>query len=522
MVSHDRRRPRFARKLPSTTTKRPQQQERKAPITNHSHDENPSSAAALLARVEAHPLTAPGEPLAFESRLAADNGWTLGHAVRVVREYRRFLVLTQVAGSPVCPSDDVDQAWHLHITRTADYERFCREALGRFLHHHPAAPGADEHQRHRGMYVGTLAHYRRAFEADAPADVWPDVDARFAPARDDRGATISLQGFGIPAFVFLACVAAVALLAVALNLLGVMDASHGLSGPQFLRIAVPATFALLVLAFLSTRPFVGRRPRDTLDVYEAAWLAGGSTRVAATAIGVLVDRGALVVQGATVGLGRRRKHVHRLAVAPERPPGLHPVELACLAGVREGRLEFERAHDATRAMAARIGERLRRAGLAGDGLRMAPARAAMVLLVTAWLAVAVERIGHAWDTPRPVAWLVLLTLASAAVLLRLTWPGRATWRGGNAVEAVRRAVAPRRGRWQSSEPVALPMAIALLGPDTALAQPASAGLREAIGGRVMSRGDSSNNGCGGGAGSCGGGGGGGGGCGGGGCGGCGG
>jgi hypothetical protein len=38
-------------------------------------------------------------------------------------------VLTQVAGTPVCPSDDVDQAWHLHITRTADHERFCQEVF---------------------------------------------------------------------------------------------------------------------------------------------------------------------------------------------------------------------------------------------------------------------------------------------------------------------------------------------------------------------------------------------------------
>ncbi|MCK9684857.1 glycine-rich domain-containing protein [Scleromatobacter humisilvae] len=136
----------------------------------------------MLARVEAHPLSAPVDPLAFECRLADGNCWTLGHAVRVVHEYRRFLVLTQVAGVQVCPSDDVDQAWHLHITRTADYERFCREVVGRFLHHHPAAAGADEHQRHRAMYAATLSHYRRAFCAEAPRDVWPAVDRRFGTA----------------------------------------------------------------------------------------------------------------------------------------------------------------------------------------------------------------------------------------------------------------------------------------------------------------------------------------------------
>jgi hypothetical protein len=70
-------------------------------------------------------------------------------------------VLTQVAGTQVCPSDDVDLAWRLHITRTADYERFCRDVFGRFLHHRPAEAGPGEHQRHRGMYMSTLSRRTR-------------------------------------------------------------------------------------------------------------------------------------------------------------------------------------------------------------------------------------------------------------------------------------------------------------------------------------------------------------------------
>ena len=495
-----------------------QQEERKDPITSDKNNEISSSAATLLARVEAHPLTAPGDPLAFESRLADDNGWTLGHAVRVVREYRRFLVLTQVAGTQVCPSDDVDQAWHLHITRTADYERFCRDVFGHFLHHHPAAPGADEHERHRGLYVGTLAHYRRAFGAEAPADVWPPVDDRFAAGRDDAPASISLRGFDAPGFVLLATLAVIALLAMALALLGVMDASHEMSGPRFLHIAAPVTFALLVLGFVSTGPFVAHRPRDTLDAYEAAWLAGGSPRVVTTAIGMLVDRGGLVLTQATEGQGRRRKLVNRLVVAAERPRGLHPVELACLAGARNGVLEFERAHEATRHAAARIGERLRDAGLAGDGLRIAPARAAVAGLTALWLSVALERIGHALQTPRPVSFLVLLTLVGLAVLFRLTCPARRTWRGHKALSELRLKLAHRhdrraRARRPGDEPLditLLPVTLALLGPSAVSAQPGFAGLDEAIGKHGMSRagfGDgSSSGGDGGGGGGCGGGG----------------
>lgn len=36
------------------------------------------------------------------------------------------------------PSQAVDDAWHEFILFTHNYQRFCREALGRFLHHVPA------------------------------------------------------------------------------------------------------------------------------------------------------------------------------------------------------------------------------------------------------------------------------------------------------------------------------------------------------------------------------------------------
>jgi hypothetical protein len=37
------------------------------------------------------------------------------------------------------PSQAVDDAWHEFILFTSHYERFCRHAFGRFLHHTPAA-----------------------------------------------------------------------------------------------------------------------------------------------------------------------------------------------------------------------------------------------------------------------------------------------------------------------------------------------------------------------------------------------
>ncbi|MDR4493446.1 MAG: hypothetical protein AB7P17_00460 [Nitrospirales bacterium] len=37
------------------------------------------------------------------------------------------------------PSQVVDVAWHAFILSTKSYEKFCRHAFGRFLHHTPAA-----------------------------------------------------------------------------------------------------------------------------------------------------------------------------------------------------------------------------------------------------------------------------------------------------------------------------------------------------------------------------------------------
>ena len=449
----------------------------------------------------------------------------------VVREYRRFLVLTQVAGVQVCPSDDVDQAWHLHITRTADYERFCREVFGRFLHHHPAAAGTDEHRRHRAMYAATLSHYRRAFSAEAPPDAWPAVDRRFDAAPPREAATIRLRGvFASGLFVAIMGALGILALALALNLLGALDATHEMSGPHFLHIAVPLTIALLVLGFLSTSPFARIEARDTLDAYEAAWLIGAEGRMTATALGLLVERGCLALRSVDIGIGRQRRSVTQLVVTGvDRRATLHPVELACLAAARDGVLTFERAHAAMRPWARGMRRRLRAAGLAVDDACIAPARAAMVVVTGAWLVVALERILHAIESPRPVAILALLTLLCVlqfmVLALRL---GRPNPRGYRVLRALEQRLSEQRERAASraNRPTSLvavdgrllPMTLALMGPAVVLADPTFAGLDRAFGPEGMrlsnaqvvsidGRGGSGNGGSdGGGGGSCGGGG----------------
>src|SRR5215207_4481567 len=137
--------------------------------------------AALLARVEAFDIDGPDAPaLPFTARLARENGWTPQYAARVVREYKRFAFLAAAGFGPVCPSEDVDAAWHLHLTYTKSYwKRFCGEVLGRPLHHEPTRGGPAEGAKHLAMYADTLTAYREAFGRTAPADVWPAAAERF-------------------------------------------------------------------------------------------------------------------------------------------------------------------------------------------------------------------------------------------------------------------------------------------------------------------------------------------------------
>ena len=114
----------------------------------------------------------------FWSRLAAENGWSMGFAARAIAEYRRFLYLAVIAGHPVSPSDQVDQVWHLHLLYTESYwNRLCRDILEMPLHHHPSTGGAAEREKFDGWYRNTLESYRRVFQEKPPDDIWPSPEA---------------------------------------------------------------------------------------------------------------------------------------------------------------------------------------------------------------------------------------------------------------------------------------------------------------------------------------------------------
>jgi uncharacterized protein (TIGR04222 family) len=136
--------------------------------------------ATLWDRIAAFPLDEPGADWTFTQRLARENRWSGEFAGRVIEEYRRFLLLAMAAGHPVTPSDGVDQAWHLHLTYTRSYwDDLCGAVLGRPLHHGPTRGGAAESAKFHDWYARTLDSYRRLFDAEPPADIWPPAADRF-------------------------------------------------------------------------------------------------------------------------------------------------------------------------------------------------------------------------------------------------------------------------------------------------------------------------------------------------------
>jgi uncharacterized protein (TIGR04222 family) len=121
--------------------------------------------------------------LSFSQRLARDNGWTLAFARRVVLEYKKFVYLAATCGHPVTPSDEVDQAWHLHLVYTRSYwDELCGQVLGFALHHGPTKGGAAEGHKFQDWYAATRRSYEAAFGTAPPADIWPEAAVRFGEA----------------------------------------------------------------------------------------------------------------------------------------------------------------------------------------------------------------------------------------------------------------------------------------------------------------------------------------------------
>ncbi len=133
----------------------------------------------LLARIRRFDFDAAGGTERFVDVLARENGWEREFAARVVDEYRRFAYLAQLGESEVFPSDEIDQAWRLHLASSRNYwGPWCGETLGAAWHRTPRGSLRDtEASAH---YEATLRLYEREFGEPPPIDIWPPASIRFA------------------------------------------------------------------------------------------------------------------------------------------------------------------------------------------------------------------------------------------------------------------------------------------------------------------------------------------------------
>lgn len=395
-----------------------------------------SAKAELLTRIESFRIDE-GEPaLSFARRLARENGWGVGYAERVIREYKRFAYLCVVAGHVVSPSEDVDQAWHLHLTYTRSYwKRFCGEVLGTELHHDPTRGGLAEGAKHRRLYAETLASYERHFGEAPPADIWPDVEERFAAAGEGRWVDPSRfwvvpkpRWFGGRP-VLAAAVIGVWPVAAVWNPLD-------FDGPTFLAfyaaVAGAAVVAGLVLRYVSKGDDGSEsKSVEVVDPYEAAYLSGGKDGVVQAALTALARRGNLAVTDGKLTRGDSAPPLDAPAVERAMYDAV-PAE-----GAKKPR-EIGAALAAAKAHAADYRDRLRDRGLvqpdASEPLtkRWVPA---LILATVTLLGVAKIVVGLSRD--KPVAFLGMMTIATAVATVLFLRRGLRTPRGDAAFESLK-------------------------------------------------------------------------------------
>ena len=324
-------------------------------------------------------------------------------------------MLTQVAGQAVSPSPDVDEAWHLHLTRTVHYEAFCGTVFGKFLHHEPAKPG--EGARRRDLYRDTLAAYRAQFGFRAPAVIWPApgkaVEAQLGHSPSWRVPFELQRGHRLAVVAILGAVA----VALALRNLGLLDPLQQIPPFTFLGLACLVTLASGWLGLRGGVPPARSTRRDVLEPYEVAWFSGGAERMAMTAIVLLTERRILLPPGKPSERGARPPIPLNATVEPR---CVHPAEVACLSvAAADSGVRFTAACHAMQPVADQVERRLVAAGIAADTGSLPVRRALALLAMIVLLVVELERIFHAFGTPHRIGLLVMLALAGAAVTVVL-------------------------------------------------------------------------------------------------------
>lgn len=375
--------------------------------------------------------------LPFSARLARDNGWSGEFSRRVCQEYKKFVFLAMRAGHPVTPSDEVDQAWHLHLTYTRSYwDEMCGEILGAPLHHGPTRGGKAEGRKFESWYRKTLESYREFFGEEAPRDIWPPAEIRFGEASHFRRVNtkrvwlFSKPKVKVPRVgneIKLAPLVFALLLAGCAEMQNVGPNVFNWHGGPFL--AFFWTLSALGLAFSfwmknqSRRPLDAVFPMESLDAYEVARLRDGKNLATDVALASLYARGA--IQVTDKGMLR----------ATGAPLNLKPFERAVLDRISgpsavAGENSVLSARRFLEAKLDAIDEQLRNLGLLVSRQTQRTADNWPLGLILGLMVLGGIKIGVGLSRDRPVGFLVVSCAILAGFLVYfLTHPARRSQRG---------------------------------------------------------------------------------------------
>jgi len=403
---------------------------------------SPRSLDALIEQVEAFEIDDAEPALSFAARLARENGWQLAFAERVVREYKRFVVLAMVAGHPVTPSEEVDQAWHLHLTYTRSYwDRLCGEILARPLHHNPTAGGPSEQAKFYLWYAETLASYQRIFGEPPPTEIWPPTKERFATAGAGRWID-STRFWLVPKLRlshlwgwwkrYRAPLVWSGLLLVPLVIAGCQvpqEASLNpldFSGGPFLLLYIVLLFVALGVSLLARNFWPPEDAEDARisdqiadDPYLVAALAQGPRRVVYTAIASLISRGHLRVVETTETklLGLWQSRGQQLASGDPLPPTAPEIEQLLFKAVRSrGDANPVDIVEAGSLISKSYSDSLRGLGVIDEDPNAVWGYRGFTLVVMgSLLLLGIVKLGLGLARDKPVGWLFLLLLVTAAL-----------------------------------------------------------------------------------------------------------
>lgn len=74
------------------------------------------------------------------NKMQAELALAPAEAQILFEDVKKFLALSAGGKRPFAPPHLVDEGWHLFILFTRDYELFCKEYFGHFVHHVPEDP----------------------------------------------------------------------------------------------------------------------------------------------------------------------------------------------------------------------------------------------------------------------------------------------------------------------------------------------------------------------------------------------